>query len=80
MVSKFTIGTALSGFSITVLRMLIISVAGTSNELSVPIILYFVIAILFNFFTLFSNLTFFRSREYRIKIVPYLHHYKEDMT
>ncbi len=61
-VSKFTIGTALSGLSITVLRMIIVAIAGTNDELTFPIIIYFIIAILFNFFTLFSNLTFFRSR------------------
>lgn len=61
-VSKFTIGTAVSGLFITTLRMMIVAVAGTNNELAFPIILYFIIAILFNFFTLFSNLTFFRSR------------------
>ena len=61
-VARFTIGTALSGLSITILRMIIISIAGTDDSLTFPIILYFIIAILFNFFTLFSNLTFFRSR------------------
>ena len=72
-VSKFTIGTALSGLGITLLRMIIVSIAGTDDTLTFPIVMYFVIAILFNIFTLFSNLTFFRSREYRLKIVPYLH-------
>lgn len=61
-VSKFTIGTALSGLGITVLRMIIVSIAGTDDSLTFPIILYFIIAMLFNFFTLSSNLTFFRSR------------------
>lgn len=61
-VSKFTIGTAVSGLFITTLRIIIVAIAGTNKELSFPIILYFIIAILFNFFTLFSNLTFFRSR------------------
>lgn len=79
-VSKFTIGTALSGLFITVLRMIIVAIAGTNDELTFPIILYFIIAILFNVFTLFSNLTFFRSREYKTRIVPYLHHYKKDIT
>jgi len=70
----------LSGLFITVLRMMIVAIAGTNDELTFPIILYFIIAILFNVFTLFSNLTFFRSREYKNKIVPYLHHYKGEIT
>lgn len=61
-VSKFTIGTAVGGLFITILRMIIVAIAGTNKELAFPIILYFIIAILFNFFTLFNNLTFFRSR------------------
>jgi len=61
-VSKFTIGTALSGLGITTIRMIIVAIAGTDDSLTFPIILYFIIAILFNFFTLASNLTFFRSR------------------
>ncbi len=80
MVSKFTIGTALSGLSITVLRMIIVAIAGTNDELTFPIVIYFIIAILFNFFTLFSNLTFFRSREYKTKIMPYLPRSNQDMT
>lgn len=61
-VSKFTVGTALGGLGITTLRMIIIGIAGTDDSLVFPIILYFIIAICFNFFTLVSNLTFFRSR------------------
>ena len=78
--SKFTIGTALSGLGITTLRMIIVSIAGTENSLTFPIILYFVIALGFNFFTLLSNLTFFRSREYKKKIVPYLPTKKKDLS
>lgn len=79
-VSKFTIGTALSGLGITTLRMIIVSIAGTENSLTFPIILYFVIALGFNFFTLFSNLSFFRSREYKKKIVPYLPTKKKELS
>lgn len=61
-VSKFTIGTALGGLGITSLRMIIIAIAGTDDSLVFPIVLYFIIAIVFNFFTLFANLQFFRSR------------------
>lgn len=61
-VSKNTIGTALSGLGITSLRMIIVLFAGTDNSNSTPIIIYFIIAILFNFLTLFSNLSFLKSR------------------
>ena len=71
-VSKNTIGTALSGLGLTSLRMIIILFAGTDNSNSTPIIIYFIIAILFNFFTLFSNLSFLKSREFKIKVLPYL--------
>jgi hypothetical protein len=52
--------------------MIIVGIAGTDNSNSTPIIIYFIIAILFNVLTLFSNLSFLRSREYRLKILPFL--------
>lgn len=61
-VSKFTIGTALSGLSITVIRMIIVAIAGADEGDTTPIIIYFIIAICFNVFTLQQNVTFFKSR------------------
>lgn len=58
-VSKFSIGTALGGLGITTLRMVIVAIAGTDDANYVPIIIYYIIAILFNFFTLISNFSFF---------------------
>jgi len=61
-VSRFTIGTALSGLSLNILRIIIVGIAGPDNSNEAPIIIFFVIAISFNFLTMILNYSFFKSR------------------
>jgi hypothetical protein len=75
-VSKFTVGTAVSGLFITVIRMIILAIFGPDNTLVTPIIIYFIIAIAFNTADLFMNIAFCRSRVYRHKIEKFLVHHE----
>lgn len=61
-VSRFTIGTALSGLSLNLLRLIIVAIAGADNSNTAPIIIYFLIAISFNFLTMILNYSFLKSR------------------
>jgi hypothetical protein len=64
-VSMFTVGTALSGLFITILRVIIVAITGTDNSRIGPILTYFIIAILFNTFDLFLNISFCKSKVYK---------------
>ncbi len=68
MVSRFTIGTALSGLSVTLLRVIIVAIAGSERSNKTPIIIYFAIAVVYNFVDMFLNIRFFGSDVYRDKI------------
>ena len=74
-VSQFTVGSALSGLFITVIRIIILTIAGADNTSIVPIILYFVIAIIVNTVDLFLNVIFCKSDVYRDKIGKFLPNY-----
>lgn len=76
-VSKFTVGTALSGMFITGIRAIILAIAGAGNESIYPIIIYFVLAILFNTFDLFLNRHFCTSPVYYEKIDLFLLHHDQ---
>lgn len=73
-VSKFTVGTAVSGLFITVVRMVILAAFGSSNESIAPIVIYFIIAIIFNTMDLFINIRFCKSAVYKDKIDHFLVH------
>lgn len=60
-VSKFTVGTAVSGLLMTGLRIIIVAIGGSNNSHIVPIIIYFAIAIAFIIFDIFLNVLFFQS-------------------
>ena len=77
-VSKFTVGTAISGLLITGIRAIILAISGTNNDSSTPIILYFAIAIFFNTLDMIMNIKFCNSQVYKHKIDKFLlHHDKE---
>jgi hypothetical protein len=63
-VSKYTIGTALSGLSVNILRVIILSVAGANNKSVLPIVIYFASAMAFNLADLFLNVRFIKSEIY----------------
>jgi uncharacterized membrane protein YvlD (DUF360 family) len=63
-VSKFTVGTAVSGLFITVVRMIVLAIFGPDNTLVTPIIIYFAMALAFNTFDLFMNIAFCKSEVY----------------
>lgn len=71
-VSKFTVGTAVSGLFITLVRMIILAGFGTSSDSIAPIVIYFIIAIIFNTMDLFINIRFCKSSVYRDKIGHFL--------
>jgi hypothetical protein len=77
-VSKFTVGTAVSGLFITVIRIIILAIFGADNSLVTPIIIYFIIAIIFNTADLFMNIAFCRSSVYKHKIDKFLVHHDEE--
>ena len=67
-VSRYTIGTAAGGLCINALRIVIVAILGSEESAKTPIILYIVLALVFNFFDLTINIKFFKSQEYRDKI------------
>jgi MFS family permease len=71
-VSKFTVGTAVSGLFITTIRIIILAIAGAGDKSVTPIIIYFVIAMGFNTFDLFLNIHFCKSSVYKEKIDKFL--------
>lgn len=60
-VSKFTVGTAISGLFITLIRIVILVIAGSNSTSIIPIIIYFAIALVFNTLDLFMNIQFCKS-------------------
>jgi hypothetical protein len=67
-VSTYTIGSAVSGLSLTVIRMLNVSFMGSSEADVWPIVIFMVIAIIFNFFCLYMNRNFTSSQIYEDQI------------
>lgn len=63
-VSKYTIGTALSGLSVNILRIIILSIAGPHNKSILPIVIYFSTAVVFNLTGMFLNVSFIKSGIY----------------
>lgn len=64
-VSRFTIGTAVSGLMIILVRAGVTGIFGAEDRGNiVPIAIYFGIAILFNIFDLFLNLKLFKTKAY----------------
>lgn len=73
-VSKFTVGTAVSGVFMTAVRTIITVIFGVADKSSTPIIIYFVIAMTFNTMDMFLNIYFCKSEIYRQKIEPFTQH------
>lgn len=77
-VSKFTIGTAVSGLFIAIVRAILTAIFGSDNPSSIATVIYFVIAIAFIAFDLVLNINFCKSSVYKHKIDYFLlHHDKE---
>lgn len=64
-VSKFTIGTAASGLMVILLRAIVTGIFGDNQDNVTPIIIYFCLSIVFNFFDLFLNLKLFETPLYK---------------
>lgn len=64
-VSKFTVGTAISGLFITFIRIIITASFGVGNDSVVPIIIYFLIGMAFNTLDLLMNIRFCKSDVYK---------------
>lgn len=71
-VSKFTIGTAFSGLVIVFFRIILALIFGTNSVSTIPIILYFVLAIIFNTVDMVVNIFFCKSEVYMSKIDCYI--------
>jgi len=67
-VSKFTIGTAFSGLVIVFFRIILTLIFGTNSISSIPIVLYFALAIIFNTVDMVLNIYFCKSDVYMSKI------------
>lgn len=75
-ISAFTLGTAFSGLSLTILRMIITAIAGTKPKFA-PILTYFVIASVVQIIDLFLNNKFCRSQFFIDKISPFMNRKSE---
>lgn len=62
------VGTAISGLSITIIRAIILAIAGADNTSYIPTTIYFLIAIGFNIAAIVMNIYFCNSDVYRDKI------------
>lgn len=67
-VSKFTIGTAISGLVIVFFRVILALIFGTNSVSNVPIVLYFSVAIIFNTLDMVLNIYFCKSEVYMARI------------
>lgn len=63
-VSYFTIGAALSGLFIAIIRVIIMAIGGAHNKSITTIVVYFLVAIIINTVNLFMNISFCRSEVY----------------
>ena len=80
-VSKFTVGTAVSGLFMGVTRAILTIIFGAGNTSTTPIVIYFIIAIFFNTLDTLMNIRFCKSDVYKHKIDRFLlHHDKEKET
>jgi hypothetical protein len=70
-ISRFTIGTALSGLSLTIIRMIITAIAGTTPHIG-PIFIYFLIACTCQIVDLFLNNIFCKSQYFLDNLKPYI--------
>lgn len=75
-ISTFTLGTAFSGLSLTILRMIITAITGT-KPLFGPIFIYFLIASIVQIFDLFLNNHFCRSQFFKEKLSPFMNRSNE---
>ncbi|MCB0370243.1 MAG: hypothetical protein KDD45_12680 [Bdellovibrionales bacterium] len=73
-VSKYTIGTAVSGVLISGIRIVITAIYGVDDQSYLPIIIYFIVAGFINTANIVLNIKFCRSTVYRQNIDYYLLH------
>lgn len=70
-IARFTIGTAFSGVSLTILRMIITAIAGTTPHFG-PIFIYFLIGCCCQIIDLFLNNIFCKSSYFIEQISPFM--------
>ena len=64
----------MSGLVITFFRLIVIAIFGPDSKSSVPIIIYFVVAIVYSTFIIIVNAAFCRSKDYKCKVAKFLVH------
>jgi len=69
-VSRFTIGTAASGLMLIVLRAIITAAfqSGDDSSSVVPVLIYYALSVIFNFFDLSLNMKLFKTETYQQNI------------
>lgn len=70
-VSIYTVGTAISGLFITIIRVIILAITEDSKS-SIPTVIYFALAIFFNILAILMNIYFCNSQVYRDKIEAFM--------
>jgi hypothetical protein len=69
-VSRFTVGTAVSGLALVLLKVVITACFSPSQQLSImPTVIYFSLSTLFNFFDLFLNIKLFQTNLFKESIL-----------
>lgn len=63
-ISRFTVGTAVGGLTLTVIRIIMVGIFGPNSISLIPIIFYFSFAAMVNFLDLSLNVKFFKSKVY----------------
>lgn len=77
-VSKYTVGTAVSGLLTTIIRAIITAINGSGSKNNTSEIVFIGIAVIINTVNIFINIYFCRSSVYKHKIDHFLlHHDKE---
>lgn len=74
-ISRFTIGTAFCGFVLTIIRMIITAIAGTTPRLS-QILIYYLIGCAVQIVDLFLNNIFCRSQYFFDKLSPFINRHR----
>lgn len=69
-VSRYTIGTAASGLMLIIIRAIITAAFQSGNDSSsvIPVIIYYALSVVFNFFDLTLNLRLFKTQNYQERI------------
>jgi hypothetical protein len=64
-ISRFTIGTAVSGLGLNIIRMITVAIAGTKTHSALPILVYFTVAAVVLLIDIYLNTHFCMSKFYK---------------